>query len=39
VSKSNATETALLSYIFTAVAPAWAAATDLELMLTEGVLS
>ncbi len=33
MSKSNATETALLSYIFTAVAPSWAAATDLDIHL------
>jgi len=33
VSKSNATETAILSYIFTAVAPSWAAATDLDIHL------
>ena len=31
MSKSNATETALLSYIFTATAPSWAAATDLDV--------
>lgn len=30
---ANATETALLSYIFTAVAPSWAAATELDLHL------
>ncbi len=33
MSKSNATETALLSYIFTATAPSWAAATDLDIHL------
>lgn len=33
MSKSDATETALLSYIFTATAPAWAAATDLDIHL------
>jgi len=33
MSKSNATETALLSYIFTAVNPSWHAATDLDLHL------
>ena len=33
MSKSNATETAILSYIFTAVAPSWAAATDLDIHL------
>jgi hypothetical protein len=33
VSKSNATETAILSYIFTATSPAWAAATDLDIHL------
>lgn len=33
MSKSNATETALLSYIFTATAPAWAAATELDVHL------
>jgi hypothetical protein len=33
MSKSNTTETALLEYIFTAVAPAWAAATDLQVHL------
>ena len=33
MSKSNATETALLSYIFTATAPAWAAATELDIHL------
>lgn len=33
MSKSNATETSILSYIFTAVAPSWAAATDLDIHL------
>ena len=33
MSKSNATETPLLSYIFTAVNPSWHAATDLDLHL------
>lgn len=33
MSKSDATETALLSYIFTATAPAWAAATELDIHL------
>lgn len=33
MSKSNATETALLSYIFTAVNPSWHAATELDLHL------
>ena len=33
MSKSNATETAILSYIFTATSPAWAAATDLDIHL------
>lgn len=33
MSKSNATETALLEYVFTAVAPSWAAATDLDIHL------
>lgn len=33
MSKSNATETAILSYIFTATAPSWAAATDLDIHL------
>jgi Flp pilus assembly protein TadG len=33
VSKSDATETALLSYIFTATSPAWAAATELDIHL------
>ncbi len=33
MSKSNATETAILSYIFTATAPAWAGATDLDIHL------
>ena len=33
MSKSNATETAVLSYIFTATAPSWAAATDLDIHL------
>lgn len=33
MSKSNATETSVLSYIFTAVAPSWAAATDLDIHL------
>lgn len=33
MSKSNATETAILSYVFEATAPAWASATDLEVHL------
>jgi hypothetical protein len=33
MSKSDATETALLSYVFTATAPAWAAATELDIHL------
>lgn len=33
MSKSNATETALLSYVFTAVNPSWHAATELDLHL------
>ena len=33
MSKSNATETSILSYIFTAVAPSWDAATDLDIHL------
>lgn len=33
MSKSNATETAVLSYIFTATAPSWAAATELDIHL------
>lgn len=33
MSKSDATETALLSYVFTATAPAWAAATQLDIHL------
>jgi len=33
MSKSNATETALLDYIFTNVAPAWDAATQLDIHL------
>ena len=33
MSKSNATETALLSYVFTATAPSWDAATDLDIHL------
>jgi len=33
MSKSNATETALLSYIFTAANPSWHAATELDLHL------
>lgn len=33
MSKSNATETDLLSYIFTATAPSWAAATELDIHL------
>lgn len=33
MSKSNATETAVLSYIFTATAPSWAAATGLDIHL------
>ena len=33
MSKSNDTETALLSYIFTATATAWAAATELDIHL------
>lgn len=33
MSKSNATETALLSYIFEATAPSWAAATLLDIHL------
>ncbi len=33
MSISNATETALLQYIFEASAPAWAAATDLDVHL------
>jgi len=33
MSISNATETALLSYIFEATAPSWAAATDLDIHL------
>jgi hypothetical protein len=33
VSKSNATETALLEYIFTAVNPSWHAATELDVHL------
>ena len=33
MSKSNSTETSVLSYIFTAVAPSWAAATDLDIHL------
>jgi len=36
MSKSNATETALLDLIFTAVAPAWAAATELDIHLHTG---
>ena len=33
MSKSNATETSILSYIFTATAPSWAAATELDIHL------
>lgn len=33
MSFSNATESALLSYIFTATAPSWAAATELDIHL------
>lgn len=33
MSKSNATETSLLSYIFTNVAPSWDAVTDLDVHL------
>jgi hypothetical protein len=33
VSKSNATETALLEYIFTATNPSWHAATELDIHL------
>ena len=33
MSKSNATETSVLSYIFTATAPSWAAATELDIHL------
>ncbi len=33
MSKSNALETDMLAYIFTAVAPAWAAATQLDIHL------
>jgi hypothetical protein len=33
MSKSNATETAILSYVFEGSAPAWASATDLEVHL------
>lgn len=33
MSKSNATETAILSYVFEASTPAWASATDLEVHL------
>lgn len=33
MSKSNATETALLEYIFTAVNPSWHAATELDVHL------
>ena len=33
MSKSNATETDVLAYIFTGTAPAWAAATDLDIHL------
>lgn len=33
MSKSNATETSLLEYIFTATNPSWHAATDLDIHL------